>query len=136
MKKYWVPLGQRTHSLGYDRVHHQRTNLLEHRHALVLLDVTRWYSMHHDFKADVFDTWLEARPTYIWDLNKVAFLIIAIVPSAVKRDGHASIMTRFKSGTGYHNISVYTGAVAVAVNQGKVERSFIEGTLQRQNASF
>ena len=62
--------------------------------------------MYHNFKPDVFDTWLEAWTTDVWDLNEVGLLIVAVVPSAVKWDGHSSIRTEFKSGAGDHNISM------------------------------
>ena len=94
------------------RVQDQRTNLFEHWHALILLDVTCRNGMNDHFTSDVLNAWLKARACDLWNLDEViAFTVIGnvyIVPCAVERYWHTGIFTFFESGRCDHDVSVQT----------------------------
>ena len=58
------------------RIHCQRTNFTEHGHALVFLNITGWYGMHKHFCTNVFNTRLEAWPSYSLDLHEFLALLV------------------------------------------------------------
>ena len=120
----WVLLRVVADLRGDGGVHGQRSDLLKHRHTLVLLNVTSWYRMDQHFHAYIFDTRLEARPVDIWNLNEIILIARDVVPSAVKRNRHVSILAFFESGARNHYFSMdvfFLLTANASVHQGKVE---------------
>ena len=94
--------------------------------------------MDHYSGTDILNTWLKAWPSHSLDLYKLlAFFIRDVVPSAMKRHWHASVLSLPKRCIGYQNIGVYVLDVSVflactLLHQIEVERVLIECSLESQ----